>query len=111
MALRYTKPEDCDNAAKAGRYYSSYSCEPAPGGGNECIATGVGGQYPDCKMCLQNCTNDPGAPKSVVKPVAKPVSVPSKSFLNSTVGKVSLGVGGVAIGALIIFLVVRMTKK
>lgn len=57
MSLRYTKPEQCD---KASRKYPGYSCVAAPGGGNECEGTGVGGQYSDCKQCLQNCSNNPG---------------------------------------------------
>jgi hypothetical protein len=113
MALRYLKPEDCD---RAGHHYGSFSCEPAPGGGNECVGMGMGGQFTDCKKCLKNCSNNlggggKGGGGGKPKPKTKPVGgAPSKSFLDSAAGKVTLGVGGVAIVALIIFLVMNMAK-
>jgi hypothetical protein len=108
MVLRYLKPEDCD---KAGHNHGSFSCEPAPGGGNECVGMGTdtGGKFTDCKKCLQNCSSnaDEGKPKPKPRPDD---GTPSKSFLDSTVGKVTLGVGGVAIVVLIIFLIMNMAK-
>jgi hypothetical protein len=119
MALQYLKPEDCD---KYGSHYDSFTCEPAPGGGNECVGQGSGGQYSDCKQCLQKCSNNPGGgthnpnppspgpspgnPKPNPKP--NPVQTP---FMKTMAGKITIGVGSVAALALIIFLVMKMSSK
>lgn len=110
IPLRYLNPEDCDRAENAGRKYASFSCKPAPGGGNECIGEGTGGQFNDCKQCLQNCSNDPGSgDESEPEPDVTPVeSIP---FQKTTTGKIVIGSSVIIILVLLVLLVLRMRKE
>lgn len=108
VPVRYLKPEDCDRAENADRKYNSYSCMPAPGGGNECIGGGTGGQFTDCKKCLLNCSNDPAGESEDKEDVVPSEAIP---FQQTTTGKVVIGGSVVVLVVLVVLLLVRMMKK
>lgn len=130
MALRYTKPEHCEAASQ---HYSGYSCEPAPGGGNECMGVGNGGQFSDCLECLNKCNKDFNSSndtdtnrgkKSVTNRGKKSVTdnkenadnkvislSQKKPFYKQTIGKITIGIGSFILVLLLIFLIITIRKK
>jgi len=110
--MRYLKPEDCDSAESADRKYGSFSCMPAPGGGNECIGGGTGGQFTDCKQCLLNCSNNPGGGDVDTGDEPSPDVVPSESipFQQTTTGKVVISGAVIIIVILVVLIIVKMMR-
>jgi hypothetical protein len=88
LPLRYTKIQDCIDLKKRGQSYPSYSCVDAPGGGQECEGTGVGGKYSSCEECLQNCSGDPGGKASNSLATTKQNMDSDSFFFGSTGGKI-----------------------
>ena len=118
MALRYTKPEHCEAASQ---HYSGYSCEPAPGGKNECIGVGFGGQFSDCLKCLENCNNSSlseskkddnkgGSSNDSKKNTNGVETLSQQPFYKKTVGKVTIGIGSFLLVCLIIILILKLRK-
>ena len=103
MALRYFNPEDCD---KHGDKYSSFSCMDSPAGGKECVGQGSGGQFTDCKQCLNEC--DPSPPSTNPSPDNNNPKPVQQHFLSTTVGKVSISI---AVAFFLLLIIVLVYKR